>query len=150
MTLDGKAQAPLADLLNKFPADLSAFSKAAQNSAKLNENLSKVALDAAERSAEVYYGWAKSTIEKLGDITKAKDDPSDYAQAMNEFGSATLESNAERQAAFAEIARKVQTDTVEILLKAGKDAQDSVFASAKGNGADAPAAQPAKTPAAKK
>lgn len=150
MTLDGKAQAPLADLLSKFPADLSAFSKAAQNSAKLNENLSKVALDAAERSAEVYYGWAKSTIEKLGDVTKAKDDPSDYAQAMNEFGSATLESNAERQAAFAEIARKVQTDTVEILLNAGKEAQDSVFTSAKGNGADAPEAQPAKAPAAKK
>ena len=149
MTNDNSAQASFADLMNKFPADISAFNAFAKNSAKLNESLSKVALEAAERSTEVYYDWAKATIEKLGDVTKAKDEPSDYARAFGEFGSNSLESNAERQAAFAEIARKVQTETVEILLAAGKEAQETVFSSAKGNGSAAPQ-QPTKTAAASK
>lgn len=149
MTNESNAQASFADLLNKFPADISAFNAFAKNSAKLNESLSKVALEAAERSTEVYYDWAKATIEKLGDVTKAKDEPSDYARALGEFGSNSLETNAERQAAFAEIARKVQTETVEILLAAGKEAQETVFSAAKSNGSAAPQ-QPSKPAAASK
>ena len=42
---------------------------------------------------------------------------------MTDFASASAESASEHMAAFAEIAKKVQMDTVELLMAAGKDVQ---------------------------
>ncbi|MAM24360.1 MAG: phasin, PhaP, partial [Rhodobacteraceae bacterium] len=90
----------------------------------LNEKLSGVAIDAAEKSADISAKWTKDTLNKLAEISKAKQEPADYAKAMTEFASASAESAAEHMAAFAEIAKKVQMDTVELMMNAGKDMQD--------------------------
>ncbi len=48
---------------------------------------------------------------------------------MTDFASATAEVAAENMAAFAEIAKKVQMDTVELMISAGKDmGQDALAA----------------------
>ena len=116
--------AVMKDMMGAFPVDTKAMEDAFKNQAALNEKLSGVALEAVEKSAEISNKWTKETLAKLNDMTKAKAEPADYAKAVTDFASASAEVAAENMAAFAEIAKKVQTDTVELLMAAGKEMQE--------------------------
>lgn len=111
------------DMMGAFPVDTSSMDDAFKTTATLNEKLAGVALDAVEKSTEISNKWTKDTLAKMADLTKAKAEPADYAKAMTDFASASAESASEHMAAFAEIAKKVQADTVELLMAAGKDMQ---------------------------
>ena len=98
--------AMLKDMMSAFPVDTSAMEDVFKNTATLNEKLSSVALDAAEKSAELSSQWTKDTLTKMGEISKVKAEPADYAKAATDFASASAEVAAENMAAFAEIAKK--------------------------------------------
>ena len=119
------------DMMGAFPVDTTAFEDAFKNSAALNEKLTAVALGAAEKSSEISTKWTKDTLSKLGDMSKAKDEPADYAKAMTDFASAQAEVAAENMAAFAGVAKKVQMETVELLMSAGKEATEEATAAVK-------------------
>ncbi len=119
------------DVMGSFPIDTTAFEDAFKNSAALNEKLTAVALGAAEKSSEISSKWTKDTLTKLGDMSKAKAEPADYAKAMTDFASAQAEVAAENMAAFAEVAKKVQMETVELLMSAGKEATEEASAAVK-------------------
>ena len=110
------------DMLGAFPVDTAAFNEAFKNQATFADKMSKVVLDAAEKSTEISASWTKATIGKLGVVSNAKDDVADYTKAMTDFASSQAEMSAESAAAFAEVAKKVQMDTVELLMAAGKEA----------------------------
>ena len=112
------------DMMGAFPVDTAAFEDAFKTTATLNEKLSGVALEAAEKSAEISNAWTKSTLSKMQEMAKAKAEPADYAKAMSDFASANAEVAAENMAAFAEVAKKVQMDTVELMMNAGRDMQE--------------------------
>ena len=135
------------DVMGSFPVDTAALEDAFKTTATLNEKLSGVALTAVEKSTDLSTKWTKETVAKLSDMAKAKEDPADYAKAMTDFASASAESAAEHMAAFAEIAKKVQMDTVELLMAAGKDIQEDATAAVKKASNDVQAA--AKKAAAK-
>ena len=109
------------DLLSNFPVDTSSFQEAVKSQNALTEKLAKVTLSAAERSTEISAQWAKDTISRMGELTASKEEPADYAKAVTDFASASAEVAAEHMASFAEIAKKVQMDTVDLMLTAGKD-----------------------------
>ena len=109
------------DMMAQFPVDASAFQNAFKTQAAFGEKLSAVALQAAEKSAELSSKWTKETIAKLADASKAKTEPADYSKAISDFASAAAEMASENLASFAEIAKKVQMETVELMLAAGKD-----------------------------
>ena len=113
--------AVLKDMMGAFPVDTAAMEDAYKNAVSLNEKLSSVALQAAEKSTEISSKWTKDTLNKVADISKAKDEPADYAKAMTDFASASAEVAAENMAAFAEVAKRVQMETVELMMAAGKD-----------------------------
>lgn len=119
------------DMMAKFPVDASAFQNAFKTQAAFGEKLSKVALEAAEKSTEISSKWAKETISKLSGTTTAKTEPADYSKAITEFASAAAEMASENMAAFAEVAKKVQMETVELMLAAGKDASAEAQAAVK-------------------
>lgn len=123
--------AVMKDMMGAFPVDTGAMEDAFKTTASLNEKLSGVALEAAEKSAEISSKWAKDTLTKLGEMSKAKAEPADYAKAMTDFASASAEVAAENMAAFAEIAKKVQMDTVELMMSAGKDISEDATAAVK-------------------
>ncbi|MEY8838224.1 phasin family protein [Cribrihabitans sp. XS_ASV171] len=123
--------AVMKDMMGAFPVDTSAMEDAFKTTATLNEKLSGVALEAAEKSAEISNKWTKETISKMAEMSKAKAEPADYAKAMTDFASAQAEVAAENMAAFAEIAKKVQMDTVELLMAAGKDLSEDATAAVK-------------------
>jgi hypothetical protein len=109
------------DIIGNFPFDSVGIEKAFKNSAVLNEKLLNVALEAAGKSTEISTDWAKNTFGKLQEMSVAKDDPADYAKAMTEFASTQAEVTAEKVTAFSEVAKKVQMETVEIMMSAGKN-----------------------------
>ncbi|WP_134681946.1 phasin family protein [Paracoccus ravus] len=109
------------EMMAKFPVDTSSLQDAFKSQTALGEKMAKVALAAAERSTEISAQWAKDTIARMGELTSSKEEPAEYAKAMSDFASAAAEVAAEHMAAFAEVAKKVQMDTVDLMLTAGKD-----------------------------
>ena len=110
------------DMMGSFPVDTSAFQDAFKNQADFADKMSKVVLAAAEKSSEISAGWTKATLGKVNSVTTAKADPADYSKAMTDFASAQAEAGAESLAAFAEVAKKVQMETVELMMAAGNEA----------------------------
>lgn len=111
----------LQDMISNLPIDTSSVQEALKSQAALSERLTRVALTAAERSTEISAQWAKDTFARIGELASRKDDPSDYAKAVSDFASSSAEVAAEHMAAYAEVAKKVQMDTVDLMLTAGKD-----------------------------
>lgn len=116
------------EMMGAFPVDTAAMQDAFKTTASLNEKLAAVALGAAEKSTEISTKWTKDTLAKVAEISKAKTDPADYAKAMTDFASTTAEAAAENIAAFAEVAKKVQMETVELMMAAGKDMSEDAQA----------------------
>ncbi len=119
------------DMMASFPVDASAMQNAFKTQAAMAEKLAKVALEAAEKSTEITAKWTKDTLAKLGDVSKVKSEPTDYSKAASDFASAAAEMAAENMAAFAEVAKKVQMETVELMLAAGKDMSEDATAAVK-------------------
>ncbi|MBM3604419.1 MAG: Phasin [Alphaproteobacteria bacterium] len=109
------------DMMANFPIDTSSMQEAMKSQSLLGEKLARVALTAAERSTEISARWAKDSITRMGELAAVKEEPSEYAKAMSDFASASAEMMAEHMAAYAEVAKKVQMDTVDLMLTAGKD-----------------------------
>ena len=124
------------DMMASFPVDASSMQNAFKTQAAMGEKLSKVALEAAEKSTEISAAMTKSLIAKLSDVSKAKTEPTDYTKSMTDFASASAEMAAEHMAAFAEVAKKVQMETVELMLAAGKDFSEDATAAVKKASAD--------------
>ena len=104
--------------------DMTAFTDAFQNSAELSGKMAKIALEAAEKNAELSQAWTKDTLSKLEATTAVQKDPSDYAKVVSDIASSQSQSAPEHIAAFAEVAKKAQMDTVELMLAAGNNARD--------------------------
>lgn len=109
------------DMMKNFPIDTKAMQDAFKSQAALGEKMSKVVLEAAEKSADVSSKWTKDALVKIGEVSSAKEDPAEYSKSVTDFASTSAEIAAEHMAAFAEIAKRVQMDTVELMLAAGKD-----------------------------
>lgn len=112
------------DMMSSFKLDTSAFQTAFKSQTDLAEKMGKVALEAAEKSTEISAKWTKEALAKLGDVSKSKLDAADYGKSVTDFASAAAEMAAENMAAFAEVAKKVQMETVELMMAAGKDLQE--------------------------
>ena len=119
------------DMAASFPIDASALQDTFKSSAILGEKMTKVALEAAEKSNEISSKWTKDTLAKFGAMSKVKAEPADYSKALSDFASASAEIAAENLAAYAEVAKKVQMETVELMLAAGKEAQAEATAAVK-------------------
>ncbi len=121
----------MTDMMGSFPVDTSAMSEAFKSQAIFAEKLSRVALQAAEQSAEISHKWTRETLSKMAPVATVKDEPTDYAKSMSDFASASAEVATENMAAFAEIAKKVQMETVELMMAAGKEAQEDATSAVK-------------------
>ena len=119
------------DMMSAFPMDATAMQDAFKTQAALGEKMSKVVLEAADKSNEISAKWMKDSLSKMGEMTKVKDEPTDYTKAMTDFASAQAEMTAEMMAAYAEVAKKVQMETVELMLAAGKDFSEDASAAVK-------------------
>ncbi|MEP3295836.1 MAG: phasin family protein [Pseudoruegeria sp.] len=119
------------DMMASFPVDTKAFEDAYKTTTELNEKFTNVALEAADKSAEISSKWTKDTIARLGSVSAAKTDVADYGKALTDFASASAETASENMAAFAEVAKKVQMETVELMMASGKNLSEDATAAVK-------------------
>ncbi|MDO5631100.1 MAG: phasin family protein [Paracoccus sp. (in: a-proteobacteria)] len=136
------------DMMAQFPVDTSSLTEAFKSQTALGEKLARVALSAAERSTEISAQWTKDALARVGELSTAKDEPSEYAKAVSDFASASAELAAEHMSAFAEVAKKLQMDTVDLMLTAGKDIASDAQKAAEKATKDAQAAVKKATTAA--
>lgn len=113
------------DALSSFPMDTSSFENLARSQAALAERLSSIAIEAAQRSTDLSAHWVQDSLAKLSTLTQARAEPSEYAKVAGDIASGSAQAAAENLAAFAEIARKVQAETLALLMSAGKDMAES-------------------------
>lgn len=139
--------AMLKEAMTTFPIDTFAAEGAFKSSAALNEKISTVALTAAEKSVAISQQWTQQSLKSLSDLSKAKSEPTDYMQAMTDFAAGFSKAATEHMTAFAENAKKAQTDTLELLMAAGKNFGEEATSAAKAASKDA--AFGSKTTAAK-
>ena len=118
------------DMMGAFPIETKALEDAYKSQTAMAEKMSSVALDAAKKSTDLSAKWALDTLTKMSDLSKAKSEPADYAKSVTDFASASAETAAENMAAFAEIAKKVQTESLELMMAAGKSASEDMTAAA--------------------
>jgi hypothetical protein len=121
MTKTPDFSAMMKDLMGAFPVDSSSMDEAIKNTTALNEKLTAVAMTAAEKSSEISNAWAKDTLSKVTEMSKAKAEPADFAQVMTDFASTSAEVAAEKMTAFADVVKKAQMDTVDLMMAVGKN-----------------------------
>lgn len=126
----------LKDMMSTFPVDTSAVENVLKSQAALAEKMSAVAISAAHKSTDLSARWMQDTLTKLSTVTAVKAEPADYAKAVTEFMTTTAESTAEHVAAFADVAKRVQTETLELLMAAGKDMGEDLTSAARKATAD--------------
>jgi hypothetical protein len=140
----------LKDMMGNFPVDTSSVENLAKSQAALAEKMSSVAIEAAQKSTDLSARWMQDTLSKLSGMTVAKAEPADYAKSVTDFMTQSAESAAEHMAAFADIAKRVQTETLELLMAAGKDMTEDMTAVARKAGTEmTKVAQNATTAASK-
>ena len=123
--------AVMKDMMGSFPVDTKAMDDAIKTQSSLNEKLSAVSLTAAQKSTDLSAKWAQDTLTKMTAQSTAKAEPADYAKSVSDFATASAEAAAEHMASFAEIAKSVQTEALELMMAAGKDMGDDMSAAAK-------------------
>ena len=128
------------DMMGNFPVDTSSVENLAKSQAALAEKMSAVAIEAAQKSTDLSAKWMQDTLSKLSGVTAAKSEPADYAKSVTDFVTQSAETAAEHMAAFADIAKRVQTETLELLMAAGKDMSEDMTAAARKAGTDFTAA----------
>jgi hypothetical protein len=119
------------DMMAAMPMDMSAMKDMYRTQATLGEKMMKVVIEAADKSTEISAKFARDALHKLAMVAKAKEEPTEYTRAMTDFASAAAEMTAETMAAFAEVAKKVQMETVELMLAAGKNMSEDATAAVK-------------------
>ena len=112
------------EMIKAAPADLTAFNNAFKNTAEIGGKFGKIALEAAEKNAELSHEWTKDTLAKIEAVTKVQKDPTGYAKTVSEVAQEQAKETPERVAAFAEIVKQAQMETLNLILTAGKDAQN--------------------------
>ncbi|WP_044043426.1 phasin family protein [Octadecabacter antarcticus] len=123
--------AAMKDMMGSFPVDTKAMDDAIKTQSSLNEKLSAVSLTAAQKSTDLSAKWAQDTLTKMTALSTAKTEPADYAKSVSDFATASAEAAAEHMASFAEIAKSVQTEALELMMAAGKDIGEDMSAVAK-------------------
>jgi hypothetical protein len=119
------------DMMGSFPVDMSAMQDAFKTQAVLRredvEGRPRGRREVDRDLDQVDEGHARP--DRPRDEGQAE--PADYGKAMTDFASAQAEYAAENMAAFAEVAKKVQMETVELMLAAGKDMSEDATAAVK-------------------
>ena len=109
------------DMMGNLPVNTSAMDGLFKSQTQLAERMTAVAIEAAQRSTDLSAKWAQETLAKLSSMSSAKPEPTDYAKSVADFMTGSAETAAEHMAAFAEIAKKVQAETLELLMAGAKD-----------------------------
>ena len=119
------------DFMASLPMDTSIFDDAVEKQLAINRKYYDLWLGLAEKSNTVSYKWATETIAKMQEAPRYDGDPSIYAKSIGDFVSEQADVATENFAAYAEIAKKAQMDSLSLFLSTAKEVQTEAAAAVK-------------------
>lgn len=106
-----------------MPADFNGFSDSTAQVAEFNAKLNSIALEAAQKNADLSAKWTQEAIAQATALNTPQEQPAAYAEAVTEATSAQVQELPERVSQFAEIAKKAQVEAVELIMNTTKELQ---------------------------
>ena len=91
-----------------------------------NTRVGKIALDTVKKNTELSQSWAKESLAALDPFVKGTDKPEEFMKIASDYVSTQTQSTPKHMAEFAEVAKKAQLETIDLMMKAGKDAQEEL------------------------
>lgn len=91
-----------------------------------NTKVGKIALDTVKKNADLSQAWAKESLTALDPFVKSPEKPEDFMKMATDYVSSQAQSAPKHMAEFAEVAKKAQLETIDLMMKAGKDAQEEI------------------------
>ena len=91
-----------------------------------NTKVGKIALDTVKKNTELSQSWAKESLTALDPFVKGTEKPEDFMKIASDFVSSQTQSAPKHMAEFAEVAKKAQLETIDLMMKTGKDAQEEL------------------------
>ena len=91
-----------------------------------NTKAGKIALDTVKKNTELSQVWAKESLAALDPFVKGPEKPEDFMKIASDFVSTQTQSVPKHMAEFAEVAKKAQLETIDLMMKAGKDVQEEM------------------------
>ena len=91
-----------------------------------NAKFGKIALDTVKKNTELSQTWAKESLSALDPFVKSTEKPEDFMKIATDYVSSQTQSTPKHIAEFAEVAKKAQLETIDLMMKAGKDAQEEL------------------------
>tara|TARA_B100000989_G_scaffold112634_1_gene82709 strand:+ start:115 stop:522 length:408 start_codon:yes stop_codon:yes gene_type:complete len=91
-----------------------------------NAKFGKIALDTVKKNTELSQAWAKENLTALDPFVKSTEKPEEFMKIATDYVSSQTQSTPKHLAEFAEVAKKAQLETIDLMMKAGKDAQEEL------------------------
>ena len=91
-----------------------------------NSKFGKIALDTVKKNTELSQTWAKESLSALDPFVKSTEKPEDFMKIATDYVTSQTQSTPKHIAEFAEVAKKAQLETIDLMMKAGKDAQEEL------------------------
>ena len=107
------------------------FDEAMKSVLDYNSKFGKIALDTFKKNAELSQAWAKESLTALDPFVKSTEKPEDFMKVATDYVSSQTQNTPKHIAEFAEVAKKAQLETIDLMMKAGKDAQEELSSVAK-------------------
>ena len=124
MTRNTDFNTSLQAMMANLAIDTAPLQKAVRTQGRLGERQSRMILQAVGQSTEISAQWAQETIACMGELVSPGDQPADQARATAAFTSAMAMLTTRHMAALADVARRLQMDTVDLMLTAGNNIVD--------------------------
>ena len=102
------------------------FDDAMKSMMDFNSKFGKIALDTVKKNTELSQAWAKESLSALEPFVKSTEKPEDFMKIATDYMSSQTQSTPKHIAEFAEVAKKAQLETIDLMMKAGKDAQEEL------------------------
>ena len=113
------------EFLASMKIDTSAFDGVLKNASEFNTKLATIAMDAAQKNAELTTAFTAEAMKKVEE--SAKESPLDYSSVAEALSSEQADVVQNQFAAYAEVAKTAQEKTMELFLAASKEMQDAAL-----------------------
>ncbi len=101
------------DFMTSMKIDPSALGMPMQTPADFNTKLAKIALDAAQKNAELTSEWTKETLKKVQQSSNA----TDVTEMVAAFSAEQSQDMQDKLTAYAEVAKQAQAETLKLFAE---------------------------------
>ena len=97
-----------------------------KSSSEYNAKFAKIAFDNVKKNIELSQAWTKETLSGLEGFTKSQSKPADYVKVTTDYITEQAQVSPKYLSEYAEIAKKTQLDTIELIMEVGKNAKNGM------------------------